>query len=174
MLYGWPAVHPPGPQQNDLDAALRRIAALGSEDNRDKPLALPMNCSPSSSSVSAACEDMLLRLLQPHPEQRMGFEQLFTHSCIDLPTQQWADSAAQSAESLAAAAYAGLDEVRVCARARACVALTPPHSLRSYCDAQPSHGGARLIAAKNAFLDAGHRYLVQSLTHTHTHTHTHF
>lgn len=130
MLYGWPAVHPPGPEQNDLDSALRRIAALGSEHNRDQPQALPS--SPAPLTVSDSCQDLLLKLLQPRPEQRISFGLLWGHPCINLPSQEAADSAATSAEELAAAAYAGLGT---------------------------DHTGARLVAAKNAFLDAGHRYL---------------
>ena len=130
MLYGWPAIHPPGPQQNDLDSALRRIAALGSGPNRDEPQALPS--SPASLPVSESCQDLLLKLLQPRPERRISFDQLWRHSCIKLPSQEAADSAATSAEELAAAAYAGLGT---------------------------AHAGALLVTAKNAFLDAGHRYL---------------
>ena len=118
MLYGWPSVHPPGPQQNDLDAALRRIASLGGSGddggagaggNRDVIMPPPLPRSPPAPAVSEICKALLLSLLQPRPEQRIAFDDLWRHPCIDLPRRETADAAAAAAEGMAAAAYEYID-----------------------------------------------------------------
>ena len=125
MLYGYPAVHPPGPDQNDLDAALRRIASYGRPDHLPPKL-------PALPEVSQGCLHLLLRLLQPAPEDRLSFADLWVHECVNLPRLEPADTAAAEAEASAAAVYGDLDGVDV---------------------------RAKLFAAKQSFLDAGQLYL---------------
>lgn len=45
----------------------------------DKPIQLPQGA-----SVSDCCADLLLKLLQRNPEKRIGFEEFFAHSFVDL------------------------------------------------------------------------------------------
>ena len=125
MLYGYPAMHPPGADQNDLDAALLRIASYARPDHPAPKLpALPM--------VSKGCLHLLSRLLKPAPEDRLSFEDLWVHECINLPRLEPADAAAATAETSAAAVYGDLDSVDV---------------------------RVKLFAAKQSFLDAGQLYL---------------
>jgi serine/threonine protein kinase len=88
-LFGWPPLHPPSPQQGDIDAALRRLGASSSN-----PLRLP-----DSPQVTPECEDLLARLLQPQPLDRLSFEDFFRHALVDLPTLEKAQVAAAAAQA---------------------------------------------------------------------------